>query len=100
MCGCFLPRMRLPLRRAAHHKAASKPRTVEESPLLAHGSHLLSRRFRRSPSMNRRKERRYAKSRYRKVMIWPRVQMLPGEKVVALVPLVIPLLTAHATAWA
>ena len=40
------------------------------------------------------------RSRYKKVMIWPRVQVLPGEKVVGLVPLVIPLLTAHATAWA
>lgn len=40
------------------------------------------------------------RSRYRKAAICPRVQVSLGEKVVLLVPLVIFLLTAHATAWA
>ena len=35
---------------------------------------------------------------YRKVMTWARVQVLYGAKVVALVPLVMPLATAHCTA--
>ena len=37
-------------------------------------------------------------ARYRKVTIWPRVQVLSGEKVVSLVPLVTPFSTAQATA--
>ena len=38
-------------------------------------------------------------ARYRKVMIWPRVQGVSGEKVVSVVPLVMPFSTAHSTAW-
>ena len=40
----------------------------------------------------------YAISRYRKVTIWPRVQVASGLKVVELVPAVTPLFTAHRTA--
>lgn len=42
----------------------------------------------------------FAKSRYRKVTMWPRVQTSLGEKVVRDVPLVIPFSTAQFTAWA
>ena len=41
-----------------------------------------------------------ARSRYRKVTIWARVQVEFGLKVVEEVPLTIPRLTAQATAWA
>ena len=40
----------------------------------------------------------YFMLRYRKVTIWARVQLSPGLKVVAVVPLVTPLATAHMTA--
>ena len=40
----------------------------------------------------------FTKKRYRKVTIWPRVQVALGLKVVSLVPLVTPLATAHMTA--
>lgn len=43
---------------------------------------------------------RYAISRCRKVTIWPRVQVVSGEKVESPVPEVTPSWTAHATAWA
>ena len=39
-----------------------------------------------------------AKARHRKVTIWARVQVVPGAKVVAVVPLVTPWFTAQFTA--
>ena len=42
----------------------------------------------------------YFRARYRKVTIWPRVQVSLGEKVVGEVPMVTPLATAQPTASA